>query len=188
MSTFDVNGHLHGDRGRYAPQHRAEAVADVVLDDGTTIDDVYATLEPAPTYRVNQYLTLPVGITEADHEEYRYDRCGQLAFVLHERTGWPVFVFADGYDWDNPPSFPGWVHAGLQTPDDRFLDISGVTDWGPQWDKWVGYVEEEAGEADIEEVDVNELVRTAGLVVTEDDRAAADRLLHAIGLGRFARP
>jgi N12 class adenine-specific DNA methylase len=92
-----------GKPGEDVPEAVTEAVTDALEDD---------------TQR------LP-GVTDADREDYTTGRCGDLAIALSNLTGWPVTVV--GYNTENPEA-PGWVHAGVTTPDGRFLDVTGLHD------------------------------------------------------------
>lgn len=163
----------------WAPRQAAELVdPDAVVDD-TKI--AYVTVRGSG-YEFKQL----EGITDDEEHRYTADRCGYLAVALHERTGWPLVVFADGYDHDSPPPHPGWVHAGVLAPDGRFLDVNGPVDWSSHWDKWVEYVDEDLDEATVEEIDP-ELFASNDFTPNAADRDVADRALKALGLGHLAR-
>lgn len=61
---------------------------------------------------------LTPGVIDDDAEEFfGHGHCGMLAGALHEQSGgWPIAVITRG-DF--------WCHAGVITPDRRFLDIYG---------------------------------------------------------------
>lgn len=70
-------------------------------------------------------------LTEEDDERFTEGSCGELAKALHERTGWPIVLVADGTDGP-----AGWVHAAVQSPDGRVLDVMGWHDpdvWLGRW-------------------------------------------------------
>lgn len=58
-------------------------------------------------------------ITDTDVERFCYGSCYQLAEVISERTGWPVYAFWDDHygDYD--------IHAFIRTPRGTYLDILG---------------------------------------------------------------
>lgn len=160
----------------------APATPTPAVDPTAVVDDARVSY----TYSAEDQRHLLAGVTGEEQHRYTADRCGYLAVALHQRTGWPLVVFADGYDHDDPPPHPGWVHAGVLTPDGRFLDIDGPGDWGRHWDQWVDYVDEGEDEATVEQIDPA-LFTAHDFHPTEDDHDVADRVLRAIGLAHLAR-
>jgi hypothetical protein len=64
---------------------------------------------------------MALAISPHDHFVFTCGACHQLAFAIHEATGWPVCafwgVYKGKYDYD--------VHAFVRTPRGTFLDIDG---------------------------------------------------------------
>ncbi|WP_251151388.1 hypothetical protein [Cellulosimicrobium sp. Marseille-Q4280] len=70
-------------------------------------------------------------VNDADDTTFTGGYCHRLAQALHERTGWPQVVIADG-----PNGVVGWVHAGVRTPSGQILDVRGLhseDDWAEEW-------------------------------------------------------
>lgn len=81
--------------------------------------------EPESSGRLDFTLTesyLPQGeIGERAVELYTQGLCWYLAWVLHERTGWPIVVVADSH-----PRYINWCHMLVERPDGLLVDIHGA--------------------------------------------------------------
>lgn len=89
------------------------AAAPRVASKGKTLDpDILANINDAG-YRTPAALRV----------RYKYGQCHALAQAIHDRTGWPMFVW-----WMEQG---GNEHAMVRMPDGRFLDVEGVHD---EWD------------------------------------------------------
>ena len=73
-------------------------------------------------------------ITEEDRELYTSDKCDDLAQALHEKTGYPIWVVADEENGK-----PGWIHAGVMTPDGQWLDVNGKQDPADVDNQWADF-------------------------------------------------
>ena len=72
-------------------------------------------------------------ITDDDVDWFSHGHCVDLAVALHERTGWPFAVVADGNDVEGVTP---WVHIGVQRPDGAIVDVNGASDpdeWTEEW-------------------------------------------------------
>ncbi|MFE6967200.1 hypothetical protein ACFVAJ_19055 [Agromyces sp. NPDC057679] len=105
-------------------QVTAELGTDAARIAGLILQD----LPTAPGYRVPAEAELLEKITNEEAETFTEGDCDVLATELAARTGWPVVLVADG-----PAGPVGWVHAGVQAPDGRIVDVEG---WHHQ-DAWV---------------------------------------------------
>ena len=65
--------------------------------------------------------TPATGITEGQNEQFTCRDCHVLAAELGQRTGWPIVTVGA----DPAVSKVGWVHAGVQRPDGRIIDVEG---------------------------------------------------------------
>lgn len=69
---------------------------------------------------------LPPGVTEEDRDYYSNQNCQELAWALHEQTGWPYAAVCDGYS-EEAGQF-GWLHQGVMAPGGKVLDVNGYRD------------------------------------------------------------
>lgn len=69
---------------------------------------------------------LPPGVTEDDRDYYSNEHCEQLAWALHEQTGWPYAAMCDGYNQDAGQF--GWLHQAVMAPGGKVLDVNGYRD------------------------------------------------------------
>ena len=80
--------------------------------------------EPVLTLVADWERPLAPRVTEDDRILYTHHHCEQLAWALHETTGWPYAAVTDGYDANTGTH--GWLHVGVCTPDGNVLDVEGV--------------------------------------------------------------
>ncbi|NAS22507.1 hypothetical protein GT755_12520 [Herbidospora sp. NEAU-GS84] len=90
---------------------------------GRLLTDVSITLtmdEPSCRYGWKEFWIRPGVINEDAVELFGFAKCFYLAAAMHELVGWPLGMvdqLVNG-EWM-------WAHAGVVTPDGRFLDIHG---------------------------------------------------------------
>ena len=114
----------------------------------------------------------PYQITEDDQEHYVNERCNDLALVIHQRTGWPVWgVFTTNSDDEREEA---WWHTGVLTPDGQWLDVRGKKPLAEVQDEWSEYLYEE-GDVDLEPV--QDFGKDDGSEVTPRAKKIADALL-----------
>jgi hypothetical protein len=56
-------------------------------------------------------------ITRQDKVRFMQGSCYQLAKALHDITGWPMYAYWDGAEYD--------IHVFVETPTGTYLDING---------------------------------------------------------------
>ena len=91
----------------------------------------------AASARTEPAVQLSGSITAEDIERYTNRHCGELAWSLHQATGWPLIASVDGYD--EATDRYGWNHMGVIRPDGMVLDVEGphdLGDWADQWAEW----------------------------------------------------
>jgi hypothetical protein len=91
--------------GQFAPTARGES--DVHIDN----------LEDLP---------LAPGVSEDDRVLYTHVHCEQLAWALHQATGWPYAAVADEHN-EQADTY-GWIHLGVMAPGGQVLDVEGLHD------------------------------------------------------------
>jgi hypothetical protein len=90
-------------------------------------------------------LPLAPGVTRQDADLYTSSNCQQLAFAMHEATGWPYAAVVDGRD--EKTGAYGWIHVGVMRPDGNFLDVEGAQDVDSVLDQYGDLSEHEDGES-----------------------------------------
>lgn len=66
-------------------------------------------------------------------EAFTEGDCWALAIEIHRLTGYPI-IFSSSYS--RPRDVFGWDHVAVVLPDNRILDVNGVTDsedWCLRW-------------------------------------------------------
>lgn len=99
--------------------------------------DLDLDVTPLPQLGQPSLTPAPAGLVQPVSPEVMFTSgwCHVLALEVHDRTGWPVVVVSDG-----PHGPVGWVHAGVQLPDGRVLDVRGAHDplrWLAEWEEVV---------------------------------------------------
>ena len=80
---------------------------------------------------------LAPGVTDDDRDYYSNHHCEQLAWALHEATGWPYAAVCDGYD-ESSGRF-GWLHQAVMAPGGKVLDVDGLRDVDDVLDAYGGW-------------------------------------------------
>jgi len=87
-------------------------------------------------------LVSPSEVTPGDIRKYKQWACGDLALALHEKTGYPLVVLS--YD-DGSGSRDNWVHAAVQTPEGKILDVEGLKTKQETIDEWSAEITKDKG-------------------------------------------
>lgn len=94
---------------------------------------------------------LAPGISEADRDRYTSRHCHQLAWSLHEATGWPYAAVCDGYAQETDTF--GWMHMGVMAPSGQVLDVEGLQDIDDVLEAYGDLSEAEDGDSWLEVTD-----------------------------------
>jgi len=123
------------------------------IDQARTHDGRFGTMpRPEPTTTLARYADVEVcdwplaaGLTEDDRDYYTSEHCEQLAFAMHEATGWPYAAVIDGQD--EASGTYGYLHVGVMRPDGNFLDVEGPQDSDSVLEQYGDGSEHENGES-----------------------------------------
>lgn len=73
--------------------------------------------------------------THLEHDDFTNGDCGNLAAVIHKKTGYPLVYFSDGYGH--------FDHMAVELPDGRIMDVEGIwtkEDFAKAWDRKVSEI------------------------------------------------